>query len=91
MGALALVASHLYSFFGNYLAGGEFRRTNVTLLMFQPYARVVVLHIALLLGGFATMASGGSVFALLILVVGKTMIDVKLHLREHRGLAHAEN
>lgn len=81
---LALAASHLFSFFKNYLADGEYRRTIVPALMFQPYARIVVMHLAILFGGFATMFLGSPVFALLILIAGKTGIDLKFHLRQHR-------
>jgi hypothetical protein len=82
-GVLALAASHLWSFFVNYLGHGEYRRTFVPLLMFQPYARVVVLHLAILLGAFFAFALGSNVVVLIILIVGKTILDLSLHLREH--------
>lgn len=78
----ALAASHLFSFFVNYLGHGEYRRTIVPLLMIQPYGRVVVLHIAILFGGFVTMAFGSPMALLLLLIAGKTMLDLKFHLRE---------
>jgi hypothetical protein len=77
-----LTASHLYSFFVNYLGRGEYRRTFVMLLMAQPYARVVVLHIAILIGGFVAMALGSNVGVLAILVIGKTLLDLHFHLQE---------
>ena len=58
---VALAASHLYSFFVNYIGHGEYRRTFVVWLMVQPYARVVVLHLAILFGGFIAMALGSNV------------------------------
>ncbi|MEM9657809.1 MAG: DUF6498-containing protein, partial [Planctomycetota bacterium] len=73
LGLLSLTASHVYSFISNYLVGGEFRRTIAPSLMLQPYGRVVVLHVAILLGGLAAMSIGSSVVALLILIVGKTV------------------
>ena len=82
--ALGLTASHLYSFFRNYLAGSEYRRTILPELMIKPYGRIVVLHIAILFGAFALMALGSPVILLLILIVGKTILDLKLHLREHQ-------
>jgi hypothetical protein len=80
--AAALGASHLYSFFVNYLHGGEYRRTVVPLLMIQPYARVVVLHLAILFGGFVAMALGSNMGVLVLLIAGKTVLDLMLHLRE---------
>ena len=80
---LALAVSHLFSFFKNYIAGGEYRRTVVPAIMFQPYGRIVVMHLAVLFGGFAVMILGSNVLALLILIVGKTVFDIRLHLRQH--------
>ena len=81
----ALALSHFYSFVKNYLVGGEYRRTNLPTLMIQPYSRIVVLHLAILLGAFATVALGSPVWVLVILIVGKTALDLALHLHEHRG------
>ena len=79
----ALATSHLVSFFSNYLGREENKRTNPILLMFQPYVRVVVLHIAILLGAFMTIALGSSAGVLILLIAGKTTLDLWLHLREH--------
>jgi hypothetical protein len=81
---LALAGSHLLSFCINYLGKGEYRRTTLPMLMIQPYGRIVVLHLAIIFGAFATMALGSSVLLLLILVAGKTILDLKLHLRERK-------
>jgi hypothetical protein len=81
---IALAISHLVSFFTNYIGRGEYRRTIVPILMISPYQRIVVLHLAILFGGFAVMALGSPVIALLILIVGKTILDVRLHLKERR-------
>lgn len=78
----ALAASHLWSFVVNFIGRGEYKRTAVPILMAQPYARVVVLHIAIILGGFVTMAFGSPMGLLIILVIGKTILDLNLHLRE---------
>jgi hypothetical protein len=82
---LALIASHLFSFFWNYLGRGEFRRASVGKLMAQPYGRVVVLHLAILGGGFAAAALGSPVWALLLLIALKVGLDLRAHLKEHRG------
>ena len=80
----ALAASHLFSFFSNYLARGEYRQSTVPALMFQPYGRIVVLHVAILGGAFLILSLGSRVWMLVILVVGKTILDIALHLAEHR-------
>jgi hypothetical protein len=78
-----LFASHAFSFVSNYLWRGEFRRVQLGRLMTQPYARVVALHVAILLGGFGVAALGSPIWALLILLAAKIAIDLKAHLKEH--------
>jgi hypothetical protein len=78
----ALAASHLWSFFVNYIGRGEYRRTVVIVLMARPYARIVVLHVAIILGGFVSVAFGSNIGILMLLIAGKTMLDLSLHLRE---------
>jgi hypothetical protein len=53
----ALLASHGFSFLWNYLYRGELRHAQLSRLMAKPYGRVVVLHVAIILGGIAAMAS----------------------------------
>jgi hypothetical protein len=79
---LALAASHLWSFFVNYIGRGEYRRSVVLVLMAQPYARIVVLHVAILLGGFVSMAFGSNIGILMLLIIGNTLLDLSLHLRQ---------
>ena len=54
--------------------------------MVAPYGRIVVLHLAIIFGAFATMALGSPVYLLAILIVGKIMLDLKFHNRAHRKL-----
>ena len=81
---LALFASHGVSFVHNYLIKGEFAKANPQKLMASPYGRVAVMHVAIIAGAFLTMALGSPLGVLIVLIVLKTVIDVKLHLREHR-------
>ena len=78
-----LFASHFFSFCWNYLYCGEFRRVALGELMSRPYGRVVVLHVAIILGGFGAMALGSPVWALLVLVALKIGLDLTAHLKEH--------
>jgi hypothetical protein len=83
----ALAASHLFSFGWNYLWRGEFRDAEIGKLMAQPYGRVVVLHLTILLGGFAATTLGSPLWALLLLLALKIAIDLAAHLKEHAKLA----
>jgi hypothetical protein len=79
----ALLASHAFSFVWNYLVRGEFRRASLPALMAKPYGRVVVLHLAIILGGIGAMALGSPVWALLVLLALKIGLDLKAHVKEH--------
>ena len=84
LAVLGLAISHLFSFFSNYIARGEYRKTFVPLLMFQPYGRIVALHIAIIFGGAAVMFLGSPMLLLAILVIGKIVVDLGMHAKEHR-------
>ena len=86
LAVLAIALSHGYSFLHNYLGGGEFRRASPQQLMSQPYSRVVVLHLTILGGGFATMALGAPLAALVVLIALKTAIDYRSHIAERRKM-----
>ena len=83
----ALFASHGISYVVNFLFGPERDRWTVKALMGAPYGRIVILHVAIIAGGFAVMALGQPLYMLVVLVLMKTAIDVTLHLREHRRIA----
>jgi hypothetical protein len=81
---VALVVSHGVSFALNFIRAGEYRRTEVAVLMMQPYARIMVLHVTLLASGFILMGLGSPVGGLVLLVILKTALDLRAHLRERR-------
>ena len=83
----ALFLSHGVSFVANFMFGPERQQLDLQQLMRAPYGRIVVLHLAILLGGFAVMALGQPLALLLVLVLGKLGLDIVLHEREHRSLA----
>lgn len=84
LSVIAFLVSHLFSFFMNYIGKGENLKTTPPEQMMRPYGRVVVMHIAIILGSFAALALNEPLGVLLVLVVGKTIIDLKLHLKDHR-------
>lgn len=89
--ALALAASHGVSFGLNYLRSGEYRRARLDTLMQAPYGRVVVLHVAILGGGFLILSLGSPLGGLVLLIVLKIALDVRAHLRERRRFAAADD
>jgi Family of unknown function (DUF6498) len=88
-GALALLASHGLSFVTNYLGAGEYRNADPKVLMGQPYARVIVLHLTIIFGGFVMVALGSPRAGLLLLVLLKIGMDLRAHLTERRTMGSA--
>lgn len=82
-GVGALAVSHTISFFVNYIGKDEYRKCLPIFLMFQPYVRIVVLHIAILIGAFAVIALGSPMLVVILLIFGKTVLDLGFHVREH--------
>jgi hypothetical protein len=89
---MALAGSHLYSFVVNYLGRGEFRRVTIGSLTFQePLARVLLLHVAILFSGLFFILLGSPLPLLVLLVIGKTAIDLLLHLRQRERNAGGDS
>jgi hypothetical protein len=80
---LALVVSHGFSFATNYVRNGVYRTAVAPALMMQPYGRVVVLHLAILGGGFLVMLMGMPVVGLTLLIALKIGLDVLAHAKQH--------
>jgi hypothetical protein len=85
LAVLALAASHGLSYWWNFLRGGEYLRATPAGLMFAPYRRLIALHVTIIFGAMAVMFTGAPAAAVAILVGIKTMLDLGLHLAEHRG------
>lgn len=84
IGAVALFISHGASFLFTYLGRGEYLRTSAPAQMVAPYGRVVVLHLTIIFGAFVVALVGAPIGALVILVVLKTLLDLRIHLSTHR-------
>lgn len=82
----ALFVSHGYSFVANYLGGQEYRRVRLDRLMHQPYTRVIVLHLVIIVGGFVVLTLQEPRIGIVVLVVVKIVMDARAHLQEHRKL-----
>jgi hypothetical protein len=84
-GVVGLAISHGVSFWTNYLGRGEYRRLSPAEVMVQPYGRLVILHLTIILGAFVSIFLGTPIGSLLVLVVLKTALDLYFHLRQHRS------
>jgi hypothetical protein len=86
-GIAALFGGHAVSFFLNYIAGGEYRTASASECMASPYPRIIVMHLTILLGAFASIAMPGAGTIMVIFVVAKIVTDVSAHKKEHAKAA----
>lgn len=85
--ALVMLVSHGVSFVVNWLLGGEHRTSSPAAEMGAPYARVVILHLTIIVGAFAVAILGQPIGALVVMVVLKTGVDLAAHLGERSRAA----
>jgi hypothetical protein len=78
---LALVLSHGFAFWDNFLRQGEYRDRSLIAQMAEPYARIVVMQVTIIIGGFLIEALGTPVAALVLLIALKIAADLRGHLR----------
>jgi hypothetical protein len=83
-GGIGLAISHGASFLLNFLGRREYLTVSAPAQAMAPYARVVALHLAIILGTLLSLTLGSPIGSLVILVLLKTAIDLALHAREHR-------
>jgi len=81
---LALLLSHGLSFFHNFLGQHEYQGKGVRELMAEPYGRVAIMHITLIIGGGLSLLLGAPDAALVLLVALKVAADMTAHRKQHR-------
>ena len=87
---LALFVSHGWSFIENFMGNQEHDNLTPNQAMALPYRRMMITHIALLLGGFFLMEKGQPLAGLVLLILMKIGLDLTFHRREHKRLgAHS--
>ena len=77
-----IIVSHAYSYFHNYIGGGEYLHADVGSMMIRPYKRIFVTHFFIIVGGFAMLAMNSQLAAMIIFVALKIAFDVHFHRRE---------
>lgn len=83
--AASLFISHGISFILYFVMGtdGKERKT-VDQYFIQPYKRIFVMQITIIFGAWVVMLFGTPVFAAVLLVLGKIVLDSFAHIFEHR-------
>lgn len=76
LGVAALVAIHAYGFWRGWIRSGLWRTSTPNAEMFRPYGRLFVLHITVLLGAFGLASVGAPAWTMILLCVGKMIIEL---------------
>ena len=80
---VALLVSHGWSYFRNYLGRGEYQRVDASAMMSAPYKRIVVTHIFIILGGFLLASVRNQLLPMSLFVLMKVFSDLYHHRAEH--------
>ena len=87
---VGLFLSHGVSYLTNFIQRGEYLTASPDRQMLSPYKRVVVMHLAVMTGGFfAVLVPYSKIFIIppvIILVILKIIVDILSHLYEHNAL-----
>ncbi len=84
---ISLLISHSFSMMVNFFGRQEYAGRDVSTQMFLPYGRIAIMHVVVLIGGFLVDMLGSPIYALLLLIALKILIDMAAHRKEHRDKA----
>jgi hypothetical protein len=85
----SLFISHGISFFSNFIQNGEYKRVAFPDLFFQPYKRVVLMHLTIIFGAWMALMFESPPMVLVILITLKIILDIYAHRKEHKKFAAA--
>jgi len=85
-----MFVSHGWSFVENYMGRSEHERLSPMQAMALPYRRMVITHVALIVGGFFLIRNDQPLGGLVVLVLLKIALDVTFHRREHERLGRGD-
>ena len=71
----------------NFAGKSEHRPANIGKLMGFPYARIIPIHLTIMLGGLVSDRGFNPTFVLLIFLTLKTVVDVMMHVQQKKGFS----
>ncbi|MGD8961319.1 MAG: DUF6498-containing protein [Desulfobacterales bacterium] len=82
--AVGLFVSHGVSFIKNFINGQQYLSQKMKDIMIRPYKRIMLMHVAIILGGVLIMKLGSPVALLCVLILLKIGLDIWLHVKSYR-------
>ncbi|MDP2628911.1 MAG: DUF6498-containing protein [Nanoarchaeota archaeon] len=73
--------NHLFSFY--YNKNKDNKKPNIGKLMFSPYARIIPMHLIIIIGAFLSQAGIYSRLILVLFLILKTIADLVMHNKKH--------
>jgi hypothetical protein len=89
--AVGLFVSHGVSFIKNFINRQQYLRLKMKDIMVRPYKRIILMHVAIIIGGVLIMKLGSPVALLCFLVFLKIALDIWLHIKSHRSAGEQYN
>ena len=83
--AVGLFVSHGVSFIKNFINGQQYLRLKIKDIMIRPYKRIMLMHVAIIVGGVLIMKVGSPAALLCVLIFLKIALDIWLHIKTHRS------
>ena len=80
---LPLFISHGVSMFVHFIKNKEYKRVSFDKLFFQPYKRVVIMHLTIVFGAWVATAFHLPSLVLVVLIFLKITVDIFFHKKEH--------
>lgn len=84
IGIVSLFISHGISYIGNFIQKEEYKIVSPGTLFGQPYSRILIMHVVVLFSGFVIQRFDLPILSVVLLVILKTITDLKLHQLEHK-------
>jgi hypothetical protein len=88
---LPLFISHGVSMFVHFIKNKEYERVSFDSLFFQPYKRVVIMHLTIVFGAWIATAFHLPSLVLVVLVFLKIAVDIFFHKKEHTRFLEVSN
>ena len=83
--ALGLFVSHGISFIKNFINGKQYLSLKMKDIMSRPYKRIMLMHVAIIIGGLLVMKLGSPVALLCVLILLKIGLDIWPHVKSYRS------
>jgi hypothetical protein len=88
---LPLFISHGISMFVHFIKNKEYERVSFDNLFFQPYKRVVIMHLTIIFGAWVATAFHLPSLVLVVLIFLKITVDIFFHKKEHTRFSKESN